>query len=294
MTSVPSTATSRRTEFATLIVDRLRAQRPILQVQFAANSAKIGYFYVDDLLPEAVAQQLYANFPRPDTMTYKRSLRERKYISAQMNQHAPLLEEALFAFQDQRVVNAIGEICGIAAPHADPALYAGGISLMRDGDFLNPHLDNSHDKDMRLWRVLNVLYYVTPDWDAAHGGNLELWPEGVGRKRKPTTLHSRFNRMVVMATHDASWHSVSPVRGPAPRCCISNYYFSATPVRSSDTFHVTSFRARPEQPIRNLALRADNALRMGIRRLIRRGVMNKDHLYTPSNEKSSAETREAP
>ena len=46
----------------------------------------------------------------------------------------------------------------------DETLYAGGISLMKNKDFLNPHLDNSHDKDKKKYRRLNLLYYVTPDW----------------------------------------------------------------------------------------------------------------------------------
>ena len=80
---------------------------------------------------------------------------------------------------------------------------------MEKSQFLNPHLDNSHDKDRNKWRVLNLLYYVSPDWKQEFGGNLELWPDGM--KGRQITLHSKFNRLAVMATHDASWHSVSPI-----------------------------------------------------------------------------------
>ena len=91
-------------------------------------------------------------------------------------------------------------------------------------NFLNPHLDNSHNKDRNLWRVLNLLYYVTPGWKLENGGNLELWPNGI--KNPSITIESRCNRLIVMSTHQKSWHSVSKVQTDIPRCCISNYYFS--------------------------------------------------------------------
>ena len=84
------------------------------------------------------------------------------------------------------MVQLIGEICQIEQIEADEHLYAGGISLMKHQNFLNPHLDNSHDKDIDKWRVLNLLYYVTPDWELEDGGNLELWPQGV--KNEPVTI----------------------------------------------------------------------------------------------------------
>jgi len=59
----------------------------------------------------------------------------------------------------------IEEITGLKEMVPDKNLYAGGISLMANGNFLNPHLYNSHDNDMKYYRVLNLLYYCTPDWD---------------------------------------------------------------------------------------------------------------------------------
>ena len=32
---------------------------------------------------------------------------------------------------------------------------------MPQGNYLKPHLDNSHDRDRKRYRVLNLLYYVT-------------------------------------------------------------------------------------------------------------------------------------
>ena len=198
-------------------------------------------------------------------------------MAAQMDCFDPIVEAAVFAFQDERVVDLVGAMTGLRDLEPDEHLYAGGISAMTDGQYLNPHVDNSHDKDRRRWRVLNLLYYVTPEWPEAAGGALELWPDGV--RRAAVTIPSRFNRLVLMETHAVSLHSVSPVRGAGERRCVSNYYFSPYPARASDTFHPTTFRARPGQPVRDVVLRADGFARAGIRRLFPNGIHTPWHQY---------------
>ena len=212
-------------------------------------------------------------------MKLKKSIREYKYVAAQMSNYNPILEEAVYAFQDLRVVSLIKEICGISSLYPDEILYAGGISLMGNKQYLNPHLDNSHDKDRKVWRVLNLLYYVSPDWKDNYGGNLELWPNGLGDKQ--LAIHSKFNRLVVMATHDKSWHSVSPltVDEKLTRCCVSNYYFSDHPLKNDDEFHVTSFRGRPEQRVVDFMLQLDAKFRMKIRSLFKKGIVDTKHRY---------------
>lgn len=263
-------------EIARHIVERLVQQQNALTRNWQQAGHAVRYCVLDEVLPQALAEQLASRFPGPEEMALKSSLRERKYVSAQMNKHDPLLEAALFAFQAPEVVAAIAAITGKQDLEPDPELYAGGLSLMLEEHFLNPHLDNSHDLQRQRWRNLNLLYYVTPDWYDDHGGHLELWP--LGPKEHPISVPSRFNRLVVMETHHQSWHSVSPIHDGVRRC-ISNYYFGATPMRAEQPFHVTSFRGRPEQPLRDFVLRADIALRMGIRKLFPQGVKKASHRY---------------
>ncbi|MCB0469648.1 MAG: 2OG-Fe(II) oxygenase [Flavobacteriaceae bacterium] len=244
---------------------------------FNESKKGIGYFYLDNVLPEEIALQCYNVFPDPSDMRLLKSIREYKYVSAQMDKHHHLLEQVIYAFQDERIVNLIGEICDVQSLEPDEFLYAGGISLMKKDNFLNPHLDNSHDSKRERWRVLNLLYYVSPKWNLEHGGHLELWPEGP--KRNPVLIESKFNRLVVMATHANSWHSVNKVVANKSRCCISNYYFSPKPMLQEDTFHVTKFRGRPDQTLTNIVLDADAALRMFIRKFFKKGIRENPHIY---------------
>jgi Rps23 Pro-64 3,4-dihydroxylase Tpa1-like proline 4-hydroxylase len=250
-----------RTEYADTIVQRLQAHRDELRAQFT-QPGRVPSFVIDDLLPAEQARSLYEAFPRHEQMMKKHSLRESKYVAAQLNKFDPRLEEITFAFQDPRIIRVLEEITGITELLPDPHLYAGGISLMIKESFLNPHLDNSHDGKQQRYRVLNSLYYVTPDWKEEYGGNLELWDGGIGKPQR--TIWSKFNRLVLMATNRSSWHSVSPIVHNGSRTCVSNYFFREKSLEAGDYFHATSFRGRPEQPARDLLLRADAALRTKI------------------------------
>ena len=240
-------------------------------------SAPVNHFVVDDLLPEEWVHAIRSAFPRPEAMVLKRSLRELKYVSAQMNRCDSLLEEIVYAFQQPGIVSLVEKITGLRALEADSMLYAGGISLMAPGHFLNPHVDNSHDRSQQKYRALNLLYYVSPDWSERDGGNLELWP--TGPKGQPITIVSKFNRLVVMVTHTRSWHSVSRSVAKKDRCCVSNYYFSEHPIGSEQYSHVTSFRGRPEQPLRDLVLRGDNWLRTMVGKAFPRTIKGNRHYY---------------
>jgi len=264
-------------EISDLIFKSINAKKSELKVEYKASEKQIGHFYIDNLLPSELAKKCHQVFPDKSEMRCLKSIREYKYVSAQMDNHHALLEAVIYAFQNEKVVNLLGEICNIESLYADQSLYAGGLSLMAQKNYLNPHLDNSHDADRERWRVLNLLYYVTPDWQLSDGGHLELWPDGP--KKAPVLIESKFNRLVVMATHDLSWHSVNQVKANRARCCISNYYFSDKPLKNNDKFHVTKFRGRPEDTFTNLVLDADAGLRMLVRRIFKNGIRKNPHVY---------------
>ena len=265
-----------RDAIAARIASRIDEAKKDLAEQFQVTD-RVNSFILDDLLPPELALAIYRSFPGTQAMVLKRHLGESKYVGAQMDRYAPILEEVVYAFQQKCVLDLIAEITGIEPLVADEYLYAGGISLMTKGNFLNPHLDNSHDKDQNLYRVLNLLYYVTPDWREEYGGSLELWDRGPKGPRR--TIASSFNRLVVMRTDNRSWHSVSPVEQDAKRCCVSNYYFSPVPADGNGSYHVTTFRGWPKQALADLLMISDNAARTVVRRLFGERLFRNPHVY---------------
>lgn len=268
-----------RQELAALIVAKLDQEKSRCSHEFETPGQVAG-FVVDDLLPDEIAQEVARAFPRPDQMVFRNSIHESKYVSSQMNEYDPLMEEIIFAFQDPEVVSKVSEITGISNLLGDELLYAAGLSGMAKGCFLKPHLDNSHDLSGKRYRVLNLLYYVTPDWQESYGGNLEIWDHGV--QATPRTIVSQFNRLLVMSTFRNSWHSVSEVRHDNMRRCVSNYYFSKESLEQRDYYHVTSFKGRPKDGMLRAILAADRMARNAVGKTIRfftKGNIKTTHVF---------------
>jgi Rps23 Pro-64 3,4-dihydroxylase Tpa1-like proline 4-hydroxylase len=246
--------------FVSEISSRLLSMKDTLQADFQApQETKTRHFVIDDLLPTSVANEVFNAFDLSSSDWHRhKSIRETKSTNARIDSLNDIVSEVTDSFHDPKVLHAMGEITGIEGLKADPSLYAGGLSVMHKGDFLNPHIDNSHDADRRRYRRLNLLYYVSPNWAERYGGNFELWDEKVGH---PVTIVSKFNRLVVMETTRGSFHSVSPVLVDNPRCCLSNYYFSENSSLNKDYYHVTSFTGRPNQPFRRAIGGVDNFAR---------------------------------
>lgn len=269
--------TASRSVLAALIADRLELDRHLLATAWR-TSGPVRHVAIDDLLPEDIAHDIAAAFPAHHEMGGYDSLKERKRIGVHMDAYPPILKEITFAFQDPRVLRATEAITGIVPLNADANLYSSGLSSMGEGDFLNPHIDNSGNPLIGQYRRINTLYYVTPDWNPAWGGVLELWD---AHRAHPRDVEPRFNRLVLMNTNRSSYHSVRPIHGCGARTrnCVSNYYFSPLSPEGYDYFHVTSFRGRPDQPVRDLWLRFDAWARGAYRAVRPRTAASVKHRY---------------
>lgn len=272
-----------REELVKLILERLEKEADAIKADFHGDKGiKTRFTAIDNFFPEEVARKIYEAFPPADKMRLLDSFREKKYTSKDFDEFNPLMKDATFAFQDERVLQKVAELTGIEDPKGDPHLYAGGLSAMTRGHFLNPHIDNSHEYEQKYYRVLNLLYYCTPDWKPENGGNLELWDEEV---IEAVEIPSLFNRLVLMATNDKSYHSVNEVKTDGARCCVSNYYFSPHSPNGYETSHVTYFQARPEQKIRRLVTKVDSDIRTAVRKVFKKGFAKKDLYEGEESEK---------
>ena len=271
--------TNKQEHFVNAIIHRLDQAKDDIVAQWKnPRDTSTRHFIVDNFLPKNDVEEIYAAFPRNGEGFFDReSFREKKRTSADLSNFDAVLSDITFAIQDPRIIAKVSKLCMMNYIEPDPKLYAGGLSMMFPNDYLNPHIDNSHDGERKRYRRLNLLYYVSPNWAIENGGNFELWDDN---KMKPKTIVSHENRLIVMETNKTSWHSVSKVTTDRPRCCVSNYYFSKISPNGDDYFHVTSFLGRPEQPIKRLIGFVDNALRNVISKTLKVGrgkdLVNKD------------------
>ena len=218
------------------------------------KSGSINHLVIDDLLPSEIASQLNDEFPKEQELNHLNKLSENKYVGIYFSERQKLVQECLYAFQEQSVLKIIAQITNIKNLIGDPELYAGGVSSMSEGCFLNPHIDNSHDRNLENFRRLNLLYYVNQDWDPKKdGGELVLYPEGVKNKEEEITC--KFNRLVIMRTDNKSIHGVKEILSKTNRRkCISNYYFSKDSPLGKSYYHSTSFHGFKKEFIKGTYL----------------------------------------
>ncbi len=98
----------------------------------------------------------------------------------------------------------------------------GGYHQIEPGGALALHADFNRDED-GLYRRLNVLVYLNPDWTDDDGGQLEL----VAQDGSVTRIRPDFNRTVIFETSEWSIHGhPEPLPGPRSRRSFAAYFFS--------------------------------------------------------------------
>lgn len=249
-----------------LIIQRLNESKEDLQKQFfSEHPIKVArHFVLDGLLPLELAEKMYAEFPKQNKMRLLSISGEIKLKYSHIKNTSSLLQGLHRAIQSPKVISVIETITQIKNQLPDTSRISGGVSTFLKGYYINPHLDHSHDVDRKLYRAVNMLYYLSPDWKLENGGNFELWDTAI---EKCIVVPSLFNRLLVMATNQTSWHAVNPVLTKGARRCVFNYYFSETSPESEEYFHGASLpflntliRPRPEQKIRRFISKAKGVI----------------------------------
>ena len=128
-------------------------------------------------------------------------------------------------------------VTGIKGLQPDPGLHGAGWHIHGDGGKLNVHLDYSIHPKLGLERKLNLILYLSEEWDPAWGGNLEFWTGDERHTRAyAKNVECIFNRAVIFDTTQNSWHGF-PERIKCPegkyRKSIAMYYL-IPPQESAD------------------------------------------------------------
>lgn len=280
MTMTQAEATVRQDEAAELtglLVERLNADMAKLKSEFGEPDAgRIRCCWVDDLLPEHIVSAVHRGLPKLSDMVRRENKKERKFVSANLGALRPPIGGLVLAFAQQSVADIVAQIMGKPRLEADARLYNGGITTMVPGDFMCPHLDNSHDYGRARRRDVVLLYYFSPNWRPEYGGTLELWDALGGRAGRP--IDFKPNRLVIMETTDESWHSIRPVAGPMPRASLTTYFYA--PETEKAPLRLTRFASWPGRPVRGMLFSAEFHMRSLAARVIRVRPANR-HAYRP-------------
>jgi hypothetical protein len=241
---------------AAVLTQRLSPLRDALSYEWRKHP--VAHIAVDDLLPTPSAHWLSEAFPAEARLAHVRSLSKNLHTARALTQLSEPLHELSTALQSPSITRLLADIIGVRDLGPDSTLDASGLLSLRRGGFENPHLEASHNATGDKYCVLKAIYYLSPDWRLADGGQLELWEEGLDRL--PTVTLAKFNRLTLVAMHERSWHSINQVNAKRPRRALVHTYYASEPLARHAYKHGLSFRGRPDQSLRDLVLRASQSL----------------------------------
>ena len=106
--------------------------------------------------------------------------------------------------------------------YADYGLNGGGWHMHGNKGKLNIHQDYSIHPKIPFERKLNIIIYLSKDWNPEWGGGLEFWSHDAEKnkaKEMVKRIDVKFNRAVIFDTTQNSWHGL-----PGTINCPDNVY----------------------------------------------------------------------
>jgi len=182
------------------------------------------YWVIDNFTDIDVARQLsneFMDYNYPKWYCYDNPLENKKTCNDWW-EFPPKTYEFFMYLASADFVNKLKSLTGIKTLYPDIGLHGAGWHIHGTGGKLNVHLDYSIHPKLKLQRKLNLILYLTEDWNPEWGGALEFWTHDsrVNRaKDKRVAIENAFNRAVLFDTTQNSWHGF-----PTPLTCPENVY----------------------------------------------------------------------
>ncbi|EAU71023.1 hypothetical protein BL107_05819 [Synechococcus sp. BL107] len=191
----------------------------------------------DESLLKKVAEECLA-FTDWDEKKIFKSVSVNKRSCGIFGKLPPKTKMLLSYCNSSKFLEFLEEITGEKGLIPDPHLLGGGIHSSLNDGFLKMHADfNWHDR-LKLYRRLNLLIYLNPDWDKSWGGELCLACKTDQGLHIEKTIEPLFNTTVLFTTTDQSFHGhpepMSLPEGKFRNSLALYYYVSEKPVNSAD------------------------------------------------------------
>lgn len=182
------------------------------------------YHIIDNFLDIKRAQEISKEFPDyhsdvwycyNNPLEHKKTCNNWYYFGSETYKLLSYLNSSEFISQLQKIT-------GISKLYPDIGLHGGGLHIHGRGGKLNVHLDYSIHPKLKLQRKLNLIIYLTENWDSSWGGGLELWSHNLEANKpdkRVVTIDNIFNRAVLFDTTQNSWHGF-----PEPLSCPEHTY----------------------------------------------------------------------
>jgi len=213
------------------------------------------HWIIDDFFSPDKAQSITENFPAYDDERwyfYKNPIENKKTLQDWLR-FPPEIYQTLQDLCSHDFIDTIKLMTGIKNLYPDYGLHGGGLHMHGRGGNLNIHKDYSIHPRLKLQRKLNLIVYMSNDWDSTWGGGLELWsnnPKTNRPKELVKTIEPKFNRAILFDTTQNSWHGL-----PKPLTCPEGKYRKSLAV-----YYLTDIDENTEERYRALFVPTEQQL----------------------------------
>ena len=194
------------------------------------------HIVIDDFIPEDLALQCYNQMSQHQEWMFdsmmgypedERDSQVNKWWTTfdtdsknRIESDMPAVWKCLQYFNSRPFLLFLENLTGIKDLIADVDFEGGGIHKIKNGGRLELHSDYNKHPNKDIWRRINLLLYLTPNWN--YNGHLDLYEKDPLVKVK--SILPTFNRAVIFNTTDDSIHG-----HPTPLVCpeeVSRYSFA--------------------------------------------------------------------
>lgn len=187
------------------------------------------HIVIDNFLDTNYAKTLLEKFPIVDKKSWHEYMNpiEIKYAFDNISELDPEVRNYFYLLSHHKVVKMIEKLTQFEDLKVDEYLHGAGLHAHpRDGK-LNVHLDYEIHPFTGMERKLNIILFLSDNWDPSWNGANELWDKN--HTKCITRTHIKFNRAIIFKTTDDSWHGLpTPIQCPESifRKSIAYYYVS--------------------------------------------------------------------
>jgi Rps23 Pro-64 3,4-dihydroxylase Tpa1-like proline 4-hydroxylase len=173
------------------------------------QNTKPSYIIIDNFLTTEYAEKVFQEFPVDfhdrNWHKYENPI-EVKYANNNIASLKENLQKLFYILSAPKVVDKFSKVTGISNLEYDEYLHGAGIHAHPRNGRLNIHLDYEKHPISNKQRRINIILYLTKDWNDEWNGQTELWNEIVTEKVASSPV--RFNTAIVFQTNEISWHGL--------------------------------------------------------------------------------------
>jgi Rps23 Pro-64 3,4-dihydroxylase Tpa1-like proline 4-hydroxylase len=208
----------------------------ILSDQFT-NAKPFEHIVIDNFLNDTYAHKLFNNFPENYDNWYKyENPIEVKYTYDNIEELEESMNKYFYYLSSQPMIDIFRKLTNIEDLTFDEYLHGAGLHCHPRYGRLSIHLDYEKHPVTNKERRLNIILFLSKNWNSEWNGQNELWNKEASNCVVKTEI--KFNRAIVFKTNDISWHGL-----PKPIICPENEYrkslafYYVSPLQSMKTIY---------------------------------------------------------